>query len=112
VIATVEAMHEQFGCLPTNIRACVGPAIGACCYEVSEPVRQLFFGDLEFEDRPTRPELRAFVRESATFTTVQLADRASLRLDLWETTRRQLLLAGLQSDHIEIAGICTCCHRE
>jgi YfiH family protein len=112
VVATVEAMREQFGCLPANIRACIGPTIGVCCYEVSEHVRQLFSGELEFDDMPTHPDLRAIVHESATFTTVQLPDRASLRLDLWETTRRQLLLAGLQSEHIEVAGICTCCNRE
>ena len=112
VAATVEAMSAQFGCLPTNIRAGIAPAIGVCCYEVSEHVQQLFSGTIRFDDMPTRPHLRSLVRESAVFTTVQLPDRTSLRLDLWETNRRQLLLAGLQPDHIEIASICTSCDNE
>src|SRR5581483_12328238 len=78
VIATVEAMCAQFGCLPTNIRAGIGPAIGACCYEVSEYVQQLFSGEQHFDDMPTRPHLRSLVRESAAFTTLQLPDRISL----------------------------------
>jgi YfiH family protein len=112
VVATVEAMSAQFGCLPTNIRAGIGPAVGLCCYEISEQVQQLFSGELSFDDMPTRPHLRSLVRESAVFTTVQLADRTSLRLDLQETNRRQLLLAGLQSEHIETVDICTSCNTE
>jgi copper oxidase (laccase) domain-containing protein len=79
---------------------------------VSEQVRQLFFGEREFDDMPVRPHLRGFVRESATFTQVQLPDRPSLRLDLCTTNRQQLLMAGLQPEHIEIADICTSCHTE
>jgi polyphenol oxidase len=112
VIATVEAMCTQFGCLPTNICAGIGPAIGACCYEVSEYVQQLFSGEQHFDDMPTRPHLRSLACESAAFTTLQLSDRISLRLDLQETNRRQLLLAGLSPEHIEIAAICTSCNTE
>ncbi len=112
VIATVEAMSAQFGCLPANIRAGIGPAIGSCCYEVSEYVQQLFSGEQHFDDTPTRLHLRSLVRESAVFTTLQLSDRTSLRLDLQETNRRQLLLAGLLPEHIEIADVCTSCNIE
>jgi copper oxidase (laccase) domain-containing protein len=30
-------------------------------------------------------------------------------LDLWETNRNQLLMAGLLPQHIELPGICTGC---
>ncbi len=112
VMATVEEMGAQFGCQPANILASIAPAIGACCYEVSEQVRQLFSGEQTFDDMQVRPHLRGFVRESATFAQTQLPDRISLRLDLCTTNRQQLLMAGLQPEHIEVADICTSCHTE
>ena len=35
------------------------------------------------------------------------AETQKAYIDLWETNRLQLLEAGLLSEHIEIAGICT-----
>lgn len=107
---TVEAMCEQFGCQPGNIYAGIGPAIGVCCYEVSAYVQDLFLGKQHFDEMPTLERHRALVRESATFSTRQLPDRSSLRLDLCETNRNQLLMAGLTPDHIEVADICTHCN--
>ena len=109
VTATVDTMREHFGCLPRDIRAGIGPAIGACCYEVSEAVRQLFLGHAQFDDRPTLERYRNLVRESAVFSTVSLADRTSLRLDLQATNRNQLLMAGLLPEHIEVMETCTSC---
>jgi YfiH family protein len=110
VLATIGAMIENFGSSPKNIYAGIGPAIGPCCYEVSQEVQNLFMGREQFADMPTQEQYRSLVRESAVFTTVSLPDKESLRLDLWETTRRQLLMAGLLPEHIEVAGICTACH--
>jgi YfiH family protein len=112
VLATVEAMRECYGCLPENIRAGIGPAIGACCYEVSEEVRAYFEGTYHFEEMPARKQYRDLIRTSAIFSTLQLPERESLRLDLGETNRRQLLMAGIKEEHIEVADICTCCHTE
>jgi len=109
-IAVVEAMHDQFGCQPANIRAGIGPAIGVCCYEVSEDVRDLFLGRSIFDDMPTLPRYRDMVSASATFITLEAHSRSSLHLDLWETNRRQLSLAGLLPDHITLSDICTRCH--
>lgn len=112
VAATVDAMQEQFGSNPRDIRAGIGPAIGDCCYEVSENVRQLFVGELAFEDMPIREHYRKLVCESAAFSTVQLPDRTSLRLDLATTNHNQLLQAGLRPEHIEVSGICTGCNTD
>ena len=38
-VKTVEKMRVNFGTNPNNIIALIGPAIGLCCYEVSEEVR-------------------------------------------------------------------------
>jgi YfiH family protein len=109
---TVDTMRERFGCQPDHIYAGIGPAIGSCCYEVSEIVRALFTGQQQFEERPVPERYRAIVRDSAQFSTLQLPNRASLRLDLWEANRQQLLMVGLAAEHIEIASICTCCQSE
>ena len=109
VAATVDAMRERFGCRPADIRAGMGPSIGACCYEVSEEVRRFFRGECEFEIMPTRERYRNLVRESAVFTIRELPGRNSLRLDIWQTHRNQLLMAGLSPEHIESSQICTSC---
>jgi hypothetical protein len=37
---------------------------------------------------------------------------AGYRLDLWEANTRQLLRAGVSSDHIEVSRLCTACTPE
>src|SRR5260370_26719214 len=86
--------------------------MGEWCYEVREEVRRLFLGENHFENMPTGERYRNLVRDSAVFKVVELADRSSLRLDLWETNRNQLLLAGLSPEHTEVANICTGCQKE
>lgn len=110
--ATIAEMGRQFGSQPGDIYAGVGPSIGPCCYEVSEQVQRLFLGEHEFDTMPTEERYRDLVRESAAFSVVQQADRESLRLDLWETNRKQLRLAGIPSTHIEMPAICTSCETD
>lgn len=110
--ATVAAMGEQFGSRPTDILAGVGPSIGPCCYEVSEEVQQLFLSQRDFEELPTEERFRKLVADAVVFETVELGDRASLRLNLWETNRNQLLLAGLAPEHIELPDVCTSCEKD
>jgi polyphenol oxidase len=110
--ATIDAMSEQFGSLPRNIYAGIGPSIGSCCYEVTEDVRHLFMGQLHFDPMPTGMKYRKLVQESAVFALKQLPDRRSLRLDLWETNRNQLLIAGVLPEHIESSQICTSCEKD
>lgn len=111
-LATVEAMSARFDCQPRNILAGVAPSIGACCYEVTERVRGFYFGEERFDEMHTLERYRKLVRESAVFSTRQLPDRTSLRLDIRETNRNQLLMAGLLPEHIEMAGICTGCRTD
>ncbi len=112
VLATVEAMQQRFGSRAENILANIGPTIGACCYEVGEELQDLFCMRREFEERPVAEEYRKRVRESAVFSTKELPDRQSLRLDLQATHRNQLLMAGIRPEHIEVANICTSCNKE
>ena len=112
VYATVEAMQREFDCKPRNIYAGIGPAIGPCCYEVSQDVQRLFLGEEQFTNMPTDERYRDLVRESASFSLQHLACRESLRLDLRATNRKQLLMAGLLAEHIEGANICTGCNTD
>ncbi|MDQ6659381.1 MAG: peptidoglycan editing factor PgeF [Chloroflexota bacterium] len=112
VLATVEAMQQQFGCQLENIYAGIAPAIGPCCYEVSEQVQGLFLGQVQFDDKPTLERYQPLVCESAVFSIEQVEGRESLRLDLWETNRNQLLMAGLSREHIELPQVCTSCNTD
>ncbi|MBX5451395.1 peptidoglycan editing factor PgeF [Thermogemmatispora sp.] len=118
-LTTVEALRRQFGCAPEELLVGIGPGIGVCCYAVDEPVRELFYGRRDFTELPVRPDLRNLVAESAVFSLVPpsgerpaASSEPQLHLDLWETNRRQLLLAGVKAEHIALAGLCTACHQQ
>jgi YfiH family protein len=95
---TVAALARRFGSRPSDLLAGIAPAIGKCCYVVSEEVRQRF-------------RANATAWASACFEERDNTDSdmtgPHLYLDLWESNRRQLLAAGLRPSHIELAGICT-----
>jgi len=113
-LAAIETMRSRFDSQPRDIRASLAPSIGPCCYEVSEDVRALFLGQEAFPDIPTGEHYRGAVRESAAFSMKQRADRLAptLHLDLWETNRNQLLMAGLLPEHIELPDLCTSCRTD
>ena len=112
VLTTIAAMQARFGCQPGDIHVGIGPAIGACCYEVSEQVRQIFLGEENFPEMPVEERWRETIRASAIFTELPLAERVSLRLDLAATNRQQLLLAGVPAEQIEVMQICTSCNTD
>lgn len=91
--ATLERMHEAYGTDPGNVLAAIGPAIGACCFEVGQDVMDQFaalFSPAELEE---------------------LARQAGEKyyLDLAKANRMLLLRAGIRPDHLEEAHICTYC---
>lgn len=98
---TVAAMRARYGTRPAELLAGIGPAIGACCYEVRENVREAFQAD-------------ALARETAVFATRALPgeDAPRLWLDVRETTRRQALAAGILPEHLEDSGYCTGCRTD
>ena len=91
--AAVDALVREFGARPRDLIAAIGPAIGACCYEVG-------------------PELvEAFVdagnsREHAARWFMSPAG-ARPRLDTWAANRDQLMDAGLLEENIHLSGLCT-----
>ncbi|HEX7572740.1 MAG TPA: peptidoglycan editing factor PgeF [Bacteroidota bacterium] len=83
VVAAVEAMHAEFGTLPTGLIASIGPSASACCYKVGADVASRF---------PS-----SFVRE----------ERGESFVDLKGVNRGQLLDGGLQPGNVELSPYCT-----
>ena len=95
----IETMRREYGSRPEDLRAAVGPSIGACCYAVGEEVRS------QFEER--------FGYADELFRDVAEGGAASqLYVDLWEANRRQLVDAGVEGSRIAVVGECTACARE
>ena len=88
-------MIARFGSKPADLGALIGPAIGACCYIVGSEVRERFLVEFEYG-----AEVMSLVPEAVPGT---------VKLDLREANRRQLLTAGLPGDRIHLAGSCTSC---
>jgi polyphenol oxidase len=83
-LRTIERMVNDYGCLAADIRTAIGPAIGPCCYEVSEDVAVQFPG--------------------------YAPGCGKTMLDLCEINRAQLVEAGVQE--IDAMRLCTRCDSE
>ncbi|MEW6182645.1 MAG: peptidoglycan editing factor PgeF [Bacillota bacterium] len=84
-------MSGAFGTRAARCLAAIGPAIGPCCFNVSEPVAAEFsrWGDK-----------------------VVHKDADGYRVDLWEANRRILIDAGVLAENISVVNICTACRPE
>ncbi|HET9794983.1 MAG TPA: polyphenol oxidase family protein [Thermoanaerobaculia bacterium] len=82
----VRALARECGEAPSAFRAVLGPAIGACCYEVGGEVAATFAG--------------AFVRRECG---------GKFRLDLKSANRAQLEEEGILPGRIEVLPFCTHC---
>ena len=79
--STLARMQGEFGTIPKNVRAAIGPGIGACCYEVGVDVARQFGIGL-----------------------------IGSHLDLAAENRSQLIAAGLDPANIDVVGGCTSCN--
>jgi YfiH family protein len=86
----VEAVAELGGD-PSGLRTGIGPSIGPCCFEVGE-------------------EVVAQIPGADEVSTV--GQRGRPHVDLWELNRRQLVAAGVPSESVEVAAVCTRCQPE
>lgn len=85
----VETLIREAGADPADLLAAIGPAIGPCCYQVSEDLARVFEADLGAKVVQRRPGV--------------------VRLDLWLSNELVLLRAGLSGERIEVLGRCTAC---
>lgn len=110
-------MRCEYGTLPKDVYAAIGPGIGKCCYEVSEELKEQFDSQFAWSH-----ELFHEVQESDAvrekYPMLFLNKRApghgdmviKLFLDLQEANRRQLMSAGVPEKQITSLGECTSCH--
>jgi YfiH family protein len=89
----VAAMGHEFGSLPGDLVAAIGPGIGPCCFGVGAEVQDLFRARYAYADK--------------LFSAGQ-----RLSLDLVEANRRQLLAAGLSPETIFTLNACTSCRTD
>jgi hypothetical protein len=112
----VGEMRRQFGSLPRDLRAAIGPCIRNCCYSIGSEVRAEFesqfsyAGDL-FEEVFDSNAIH--VRYPLLFLNQRAPGHGDLgpeiHLDLVKANRRQLEDAGLREEHISVVEGCTAC---
>ena len=90
---TVEAMAQNYGCRPENIRAAIGPNIAQCCFETHADVPQAMEAALGEAVKP-------FIRE----------ENQKYYVNLKEINALILRKAGVTQ--IEISPLCTACRQD
>lgn len=87
---TVQAMHDVFGCNPTDLCAAIGPNIGFCCFETDAEVPNVMLQTFGSEaEKSIRPSGKKFY------------------VNLKEINALALRRAGVKN--IEISEACTMC---
>lgn len=101
-MATISLMTHTFGSQTTDIRAAIGPSIGACCYEVDETVASRV------------KHVLTDIKASSEERQAVMVDKGNGKymLNLQELNRKLLRQAGILSSHIEVSQLCTSCSRD
>lgn len=94
-------LSERYGTRPCDVRAVIGPAIGACCYEVDAAVYETM------ESHPERDKIFAPVPGTRSGPGM-----AKWKLNLALANRHQLQELGVPGENILDADICTSCASE
>jgi YfiH family protein len=112
-------MRMLFGSRPEDLRAVIGPCVGACCYAVGEEVIDEFHsqfayaGELFHEVYDDDPVKKKY---PLLFLTARAPGHSNIgpqiHLDLVEANRRQLLDAGLRAENIDAMRLCTSCDNQ
>ena len=91
----LERMTLEFGTRAEDVRAAIGPAARACCYEVGAEVITAF--------------RQSFPKSSDLFNPTR---NGHALVDLQRANREQLTEAGVEPDQIHTAPICTMCRTD
>jgi polyphenol oxidase len=95
VIHALERLANVYGTRAEDVRAAIGPAAGACCYEVGDDVIRAF---------------KARCPESKCLFTPTREGHA--RIDLFKANRDQLISLGVAQDRIHTSPLCTMCRTD
>lgn len=109
-------MRRQFGSLPRDLRAAIGPSVRSCCYSVGDEVRAKFESQFHYADdlfQEVFDSNAIHVRYPLLFLNQRAPGHGDLgpeiHLDLVEANRRQLIDAGVREEHISVVEGCTAC---
>lgn len=91
----LKRMAAEYNTRAEDVRAAIGPAAAACCYEVGSEVISAF------KER--------FPESDALFTPTRAGHA---RIDLFQANRDQLTSAGVAADRIHTCGLCTMCRTD
>jgi len=94
---TVERMVKEFGSNPEDIIALIGPAIGKCCFEVGDDVKEKLIKSIDVVGL-----------ENPTYFSDQCVENN--HADLKQINKIQLLATGLKK--IDVCEYCTSCQSE
>jgi YfiH family protein len=95
VTRTLERMAAEYGTRAGDVRAAIGPAARACCYEVGSDVIEAFH--------------QKFSESDSLF---QRTREGHALVDLHMANREQLSAAGVQLERIHTATLCTMCRTD
>jgi polyphenol oxidase len=113
--AAVAALLREFGSQRKDLVAAIGPAIGACCYEVGADVRQRFVRTGFTGDQIERwflPKPEPTPRNPSVATLPRVPREDHWYFDTWTSAREQLQAAGMSAGQIFVAELCTASHAE
>ncbi len=109
-------LQRQFGSLPRDLRAAIGPSIRKCCYRVGAEVREEFESQFSYAHELFEEVFDAnplHVRYPLLFLNQRAPGHGELgpeiHLDLVEANKRQLQDAGIREEHISVISGCTSC---
>ena len=115
----VGEMGRCFGAKPRDIQAAIGPGIGGCCYSVGPEVRERFESQFDYAENLFREVKEADpVREKypLLFLSARPPGHGNLprtiRLNLPEANRRQLIATGVLAKNISVSSLCTACRTD
>ena len=89
---TLAQMEREYGTVPEDCWAAIGPAVGACCYRVSAERYKLF--------------------QESGLAAGLIEQDGIYALDLAAINRHYLRALGVPDERIDPANLCTACHPE
>ncbi len=108
----VERMGQEFGTIPRQLTAAIGPSICQDCYEVSEEVAEEF-RKLE-TSIPDHDGILTELTETGRYPHGQILrpgkQQGKYQLDLWLANLLILRDSGIPLSRIAVTDVCTCCN--
>ena len=112
----VGEMRRQFGSVPEDLRAAIGPCVRKCCYAVGDEVRAEFESQFTYADELFEEVFDSnaiHIKYPMLFLNQRAPGHGDLgpetHLDLVAANLRQLETAGVRPEHISVVEGCTAC---